>query len=321
MGGMVVLLAGDFRQTLPVIQKGTPADEIKACLKSSILWNKVTKFSLTTNMRVHLYNDINAGNYADILLKIGDGWLETDAEGCVKLTRDFCNLVQSHSELIASVYSDLTNNMHEETVRDKWLCERAILAPKNESVNKINSDILSEVAGEITEYLSVDTVMDTEQNTSYPVEFLNSLEWSGVPSHKLQLKLGVPVMLMRNFDAPRLCNGTRLRVTHLGRNIIGTTILTGVGKGENVIIPRIPIISTDLPFQFKRLQFIKLSFAMTINKAQGHTLQVAGVNLEKPCFSHGQLYVACSRLSNAHNLHILSPNGKTYNIVYSSILK
>ncbi|CAK1603523.1 unnamed protein product [Parnassius mnemosyne] len=318
MGGMVVLLAGDFRQTLPVIQKGTPADEIKACLKSSILWNKVTKFSLTTNMRVHLYNDINAGNYADTLLKIGDGRLETDAEGCVKLTRDFCNLVQSHSELIASVYSDLTNNMHE----DKWLRERAILAPKNESVNKINSDILSEVAGEITEYLSVDTVMDTVTSTSYPVEFLNSLELSGVSSHKLQLKLGVPVMLMRNLDAPPLCNGTRLRVTHLGRNIIGATILTGVGKGENVIIPRIPIIPTDLPFQFKRLQFpIKLSFAMTINKAQGQTLQVAGVNLEKPCFSHGQLYVACSRVSNIQNLHILSPNGKTYNIVYSSVLK
>ncbi|CAG5034231.1 unnamed protein product [Parnassius apollo] len=195
MEGMVVLLAGAFRQTLPVIQKGTPADEIKACLKSSILWNKVTKFSLTTNMRVHLYNDINAGNYADTLLKIGDGRLETDAEGCVKLTRDFCYLVHSHSELIASVYSDLTNNMHE----DKWLCERAILAPKNKSVNKINSDLLSEVEGEITEYFSVDTVMDTEQSTSYPAEFLNSLELSGVPSHKLQLKLGVPVTLLPKF--------------------------------------------------------------------------------------------------------------------------
>ncbi|CAK1599108.1 unnamed protein product [Parnassius mnemosyne] len=95
-----------------------------------------------------------------------------------------------------------------------------------------------------------------------------------------------------------------------------------VGKGENFIIPRIPIIPTDLPFQFKRLQFpIKLSFAMTINKAQEQTLQVAGVNLEKPCFSHGQLYVACLRVSNAQNLHILAPNGKTYNIVYSSVLK
>lgn len=33
-GGMMVLLAGDFRQTLPVILRSTPADEIKACLKS-----------------------------------------------------------------------------------------------------------------------------------------------------------------------------------------------------------------------------------------------------------------------------------------------
>lgn len=318
MGGMVVLLAGDFRQTLPVIQKGTPADEIKACIKSSTLWSKVIKFSLTTNMRVHLYNDINAGNYADTLLKIGDGRLESDAEGKVMLTRDFCYLVQSGSELIEMVYPGLQNNIKE----DQWLCQRAILAPKNDIVNKINFDILSQVSGETVEYLSVDSVMDTEQSTSYPVEFLNSLELSGVPSHKLQLKVGVPVMLMRNLDAPRLCNGTRLRVTQLGRNIIGATILTGVGKGENVIIPRIPIIPTDLPFQFKRLQFpIKLSFAMTINKAQGQTLKVAGVNLEKPCFSHGQLYVACSRVSNAQNLFILSPDGKTYNIVYNSVLK
>jgi ATP-dependent DNA helicase PIF1 len=37
MGGMTVLLAGDFRQTLPVIQRGSRADEVKACLKSSHL--------------------------------------------------------------------------------------------------------------------------------------------------------------------------------------------------------------------------------------------------------------------------------------------
>ncbi|XP_055904713.1 uncharacterized protein LOC129940415 [Eupeodes corollae] len=103
------------------------------------------------------------------------------------------------------------------------------------------------------EYLSMDTIMDTELSTSYPVEFLNSLELSGVPSHKLQLKLNVPVMLMRNLDAPRLCNGTKLRITKLGQNILGATILTGVGKGNSVITPRIPIIPTDLPFQFKRV--------------------------------------------------------------------
>ncbi|GFT42632.1 ATP-dependent DNA helicase [Trichonephila clavipes] len=148
----------------------------------------------------------------------------------------------------------------------------------------------------------MDTIMDMELSTSYLVEFLNSLELSGVPSHKLQLKLNLPVMLMRNLNAPLLCNGTRLRITKLGQNVLGATILTGVGKGKRVIIPRIPIIPTELPFQFKRVQFlVKPSFAVTINKAQGQTLQVVGVHLERRCFSRGQLYVACSRVSNVRN--------------------
>lgn len=132
---------------------------------------------------------------------------------------------------------------------------RAILASRNEVVSGINTDILKKVQGEMKEYLSMDTIMDAELSISYPVEFLNSLELSGVPSHKLQLKLNVPVMLMRNLYAPRLCNGTKLQITKLGQNILGATILTDVGKGNSVIIPRIPIIPTDLPFQFKGFSF------------------------------------------------------------------
>ncbi|GFW96525.1 ATP-dependent DNA helicase [Trichonephila clavipes] len=58
--------------------------------------------------------------------------------------------------------------------------------------------------------------MSSHDTTSYTVAFLNSLELSGVPSHKLELKVGVPVLLMLNLDTPRLCNGTRLRITELG---------------------------------------------------------------------------------------------------------
>jgi hypothetical protein len=56
-------------------------------------------------------------------------------------------------------------------------------------------------------------------------------------------------------------------------------------------------LPSDMHFDFKRLQYpVHLSFAMTINKAQGQSLSVAGVNLESSCFSHGQLYVACTRV-------------------------
>jgi hypothetical protein len=63
MGGVIVVLSGDFRQTLPIITRGTPADEIKACLKNSYLWPLVTKFCLTTNMRPHIQGDTSAGQF------------------------------------------------------------------------------------------------------------------------------------------------------------------------------------------------------------------------------------------------------------------
>ncbi|UYV61899.1 hypothetical protein LAZ67_1007009 [Cordylochernes scorpioides] len=71
----------------------------------------------------------------------------------------------------------------------------------------------------------------------------------------------------------------------------------------------------DTPFEFKRLQFLLgLAFAMTINKAQGQSLQVCGLNLINPCFSHGQLYVGCSRVGKPSNLFVLAPDRKTKNV-------
>jgi ATP-dependent exoDNAse (exonuclease V) alpha subunit len=66
---------------------------------------------------------------------------------------------------------------------------------------------------------------------------------------------------------------------------------------------------------------LKVAFSMTINKSQGQTLKVAGLHLGTPCFSHGQLYVACSRVSKSKNLHVLAERNKSYNIVYRSILE
>jgi ATP-dependent exoDNAse (exonuclease V) alpha subunit len=68
------------------------------------------------------------------------------------------------------------------------------------------------------------------------------------------------------------------------------------------------------PFRFKRKQFpIRLSFAMTINKAQGQTIPTVGVYLSEPVFSHGQLYVALSRATAKSNIKILAIKDKTNN--------
>ena len=124
------------------------------------------------------------------------------------------------------------------------------------------------------------------------------------------------------MNQPKLCNGTRLSVKKLMTNIIEATILTGSFKGEDVLIPWIPMIQTDMSFQFKRLQFpIRLAFAITINKAQGQSLELCGLYLRTDCFSHGQLYVACSRVGYLDNLFIYTENGTTKNIVYPQVLE
>jgi len=105
-------------------------------------------------------------------------------------------------------------------------------------------------------------------------------------------------------------------------HVIEATILTECAKDEDVFIPRISMVPTDMPFEFKRLQFpVRLAFVMSINKAQGQSLKVAGINLETPCFSHGQLYVACSRVGTGKNLYVFAPDGKTRNIVYQTALQ
>lgn len=73
MGGALLILAGDFRQTLPVIPRSTPADEVKACLKASTLWGHVKKLSLSTNMRASLTGDLSSEDFSRQLLTIGDG--------------------------------------------------------------------------------------------------------------------------------------------------------------------------------------------------------------------------------------------------------
>jgi ATP-dependent DNA helicase PIF1 len=106
-------------------------------------------------------------------------------------------------------------------------------------------------------------------------------------------------------------------VRNLYSHIIEATILTGCARGTGVFIPRTPLIPTDLPFHFKRLQFpVRLASAMSINKAQRQSMKILGIHPENSCFSHGQLYVACSRVGNPTNFYILAPEGKTENILY-----
>ena len=146
---------------------------------------------------------------------------------------------------------------------------------KNKDVDQINFTIQNSIHGDLSSYKSVDQAVELEQAANYLTEFLNSLDLPGLPPHNLQLKVGAVVIMLRNLNQPKLCNGTRLVVKNLKPNVIQATILKGKFKGEDVMIPRIPLIPNDSPIEFKRIQFpLRLAFAMTINKSQGQSLGV-----------------------------------------------
>ncbi|XP_054708558.1 uncharacterized protein LOC129218343 [Uloborus diversus] len=200
-------------------------------------------------LEIFLTGDVNAQDFSEKRLQIGNGMMTSENnDGSIQL-EGFAIEIKTHEELMTVVFP----NSKEKFKDHGWLRERAILCPKNDDVTITNDTLLTHLPGPLRTYKSIDTVYEKDEVVNYPTEFLNSLEISGIPQHKLNLKDGSLIMLLRNLDPPNLCNGTRMSVNKLHHNRVEATVLTVPAAGTDVLIPRIPITLSYIPFQFKRL--------------------------------------------------------------------
>ncbi|GKA41174.1 putative diphthine methyl ester synthase [Tanacetum coccineum] len=167
-------------------------------------------------------------------------------------------------------------------------------------------------------------VNNTYTESLYSPEVLNGLKLSGIPNHRLSLKVGAPVMLLRNIDQMvGLCNGTRLRILKFGEHVIEAQIMTGTNVGHTTIIPHLKLSPSDkrLPLKINQRQFpLVVCFAMAINKIQGQSLSNVEFFLPNPVFTHGQLCIAMSQVKSKKGLKVLiydkesKPSNNTLNV-------
>ena len=343
-GGKPVVLGGDFRQILPVVRKGSRAAVVGASITNSRLWKHVVLLKLHTNMRLRdpsLQGDQRdeLQRFSEWILAVGDGTVHAERRGderepsWVTIPDDL--LIHTEGDKIAALVSEVYPDLLRRYCDPTYLASRAIVCPNNQTVDEINSYIVSMLPGDAMTYISCDTISKTSEQIPdfdilYPVEFLNSIEANNFPTHKLVLKRGTIVMLLRTLNQSMgLCNGTRLLVTEPGQCLLQCVMLTGTHVGDTVLIPRTALNTTDVkwPFTLQRRQFpVRVCYAMTINKSQGQTLSRVGLYLKKPVFTHGQLYVAISRAMSRSGLRILIENddgtcgSQTQNVVYREVL-
>nr|GEV39210.1 DNA helicase [Tanacetum cinerariifolium] len=182
--------------------------------------------------------------FAEWLLNVGNRTLD-DENGITKLI----NFIYDEHTLLHPTAKDLQ--------------DKAIVCPKNDTAYVINAKIMNMLLGHNTTYISNDEVMPYghdggEVELLYPTEYLNTLNFASIPSHELNLKIGTPIMLLRNINIVGcLCNGRRMIIRQLLPKVIEAQIITGTRISQKAYIPRIPLTMKDpkLPFIFKRKQF------------------------------------------------------------------
>ena len=372
-GGKVFVLGGDFRQTGPVVKlrhgRCRRTAQVAHMLTSADVWQHVTNKQLTQNM--HVQNCISSGNpekakrfqdFARDLLAVGNGTYRVAGRAVPTGSTSKMQIPpyvvwkpptgEQHSPdaFFDFIYRPMRKRDGEpddawEVRRNQYLWSTAVLVSRNIEATEINHRLLDELLPDrptYTFYSSNEMRNNEGYEHDWTQEYLAGVSDAGLPPHEICLKVGAPIIAMRNI-MKGVVNGTRMIVTFVddGLKFIRAKLLSESGTRQREVLitksssrsPHHEVLITLLRCTIQsgastheRTQLpIRLAYALTINKAQGLTLKRVGLFLDKDVFAHGQVYVGMSRCGDPDNLFVygnLDANGELWvaNPVYKEIL-
>jgi ATP-dependent DNA helicase PIF1 len=282
LGGRFVIFAGDFRQTLPII-RGKEEESEKRALKYSYIWDSLKKLSLYQDMRA-------TPSYALFTRTIGEG------NSTFVVVPQEC-MCLSLEDLINEVFPNIQERFNEEG----YLNSRSILCPYNAGVDFVNNIVLSSIPIAAREYpFKATTRKGVLQVVRTPLTLI--------------FKVGCPYIVLKNLRRG-ICNGTRCIGVEGGEDYIKLRATNGIIKGQNFLVHRVQVSPEKMQFP------IAPCFSMSINKAQGQTLDMVGINLSRPVFAAGQLYVAFTRGRDFEHVKVYSQTAEVLNKVAAELLK
>ncbi len=276
-GGKTVVFMGDFKQLLPVVRHGKGHN---FTMQRCRWWNQSHILTFNKNWRAAAFPE-----YSQFLEDVGYGRLD-------KVTVPSNRIVDTHTALIDAVYGNHFDNGHQ------------ILALTLETCASINKMCIEKLQGPLIECAAADVYIDCATADDFPPDYVQSVHMNGAPPFMLPLKVGARYMCIRNLDARRgLINGTMLKLLAVGTRYIQCQIISGpVAGGIELLMKCVFTISPEasgLPFTITRRQYpIIPAYCLSVHKAQGQTIQLCGLIFESDPFTHGQLYVALSRVAS-----------------------
>ncbi len=293
-GGKVVVFCGDFRQLPPVIKHGR--GEFYSLLNRD-WFVSATRIHFSKNFRLS-----NDASFDQMLQDVGDGMVEQVSvpEKCI---------AQHLDEAIRRVFGD--------NVTDDDNVGKVMLAYTLHQCSIVNDAVFERIPGDINHSPASDDLSECTQPDCYPSEYVYSLVIHGCPPAMLPLKIKARYMIMRNLNLPDVCNGIMAELINFTRFNCSLKLLSGPGKGKIVCLPRCTFYVASevsgLPFNFKRRQFpITPAYCLSVHKSQGQSLKVVGLVGDSDAFSHGQLYVAMSRVGSWSQFVFYSPRSEDF---------